>query len=127
MGMNEHPDLAGYLSRRYGGPGGLIVRDPVSPTGLREWSDEDTAGVISWLEGGLSREPTCLNLRQTADSLGVSIHTAQTLMRRESEPLPHMRKGRRIIVPAFLLTQWMEDEVRRQSRPGVVEGAAATV
>ena len=112
-------DLAGYLFNRYGGLGGLIVRDPGSPTGLREWSDQDTQDLTLWWErNNLGHQTTCLNLVRTAETLGLSIHSTQRLMRRERDPLPHMRDGRRIIVPTFLLTQWIADEVQRQRQSG---------
>ena len=105
-------ELGAYLSQRYGG---LIVRDNESPTGLREWSEEDTRSLTAWLESNAaSDETTCLNLAQTAGRLGVSIHTAKGFMRRNCNPLPTIRNGRRILVPLFLLVRWMEEEVQRQ-------------
>ena len=105
-----------YLEERYGSPAALIIRDPETPAGFREWTPEDSAGICQWVDGNGNPggyEQFCHNLRETAQLIGVSVQTVQNWMRREHDQLPHIRDGRRIIVPHFLLVRWMEDEAQR--------------
>ena len=114
-------DLEGYIAEQYGGAGHLIVRDPEQSGGLREWSRDDTEKLCRWLEshgGSQADRSICQNLRETADSLGVAAQTVQRWMRRREHPLPHMREGRRIMVPRDMLLAWVEEEVRRNLKAG---------
>ena len=91
--------------------------DPASHTGLREWSTSDTDALCHWIDGHSSSPQTptriCHNLEQTAAILGVGTHTVQAWLRRDQNPLPHIRDGRRLLVPHFLLIRWVKEEAGR--------------
>ena len=118
--MTSPEELEQYLGQRYGGASALIVRDPDSSTGFREWNDEDTRSLCRWIDSpnGTSKPPAsiCHNLEQTAAVMGVGTHTVQGWLRREQDPLPHIRDGRRILVPHFLLIRWVKEEAERNLR-----------
>ena len=108
--------LERHLAERFGGETPPILRDPAHPGGLREWNREDTLELCRWLE---SQEPPagndriCLNLQETADALGVAAQTVQRWMRRPERPIPHLKEGRRLLVPRALLVKWVEAEAGR--------------
>ena len=118
--MTSPEELEQYLDQRYGGASALIVRDPDSSAGFREWNNEDTRSLCRWIDGpnGVPRPPAviCHNLEQTAAVMGVGTHTVQGWLRRKHDPLPHMRDGRRILVPHFMLIRWVKEEVERNLR-----------
>ncbi len=95
--------LEQYLGERYGSPSALIIRDPESNSGLREWRAGDTEALCRWIDGGSAPAAApariCHNLEQTAAAMGVGTHTVQAWLRRERDPLPHIRDGRRVLVP----------------------------
>ncbi len=113
-----HPHhIEEYLARRYGKEGGIIVRDPEHPGRLREWDRRDTESLCQWLEGRESpaaQHRICLSQKQAAEALGVAVQTVQDWLRRDRNPLPHVREGRRVIIPRAALLAWMEEE----SSPG---------
>lgn len=125
-GITTPADLEQYLEERYRARGALFVRDPEADAGFRTWTAGDTEALCRWINE--SRRPetarpfrVCHNLEQTAEVLGVGIQTAQAWLRREHNPLPHIRDGRRIIVPHFMLIRWMVEETKRsmqQQQPG---------
>lgn len=118
--MTSPEELEQYLDQRYGGASALIVRDSDSSTGFREWNGEDTRSLCRWIDGpnGTPKPPAsiCHNLEQTAAVMGVGTHTVQGWLRREQDPLPHIRDGRRILVPHFLLIKWVREEAERNLR-----------
>lgn len=114
--------LDDYLEETYGTRDALIVRDSKSPAGLREWTPEDSESMCRWADqngnpGGHEnpgrRGAICRNLRETAQAVGVSTQTVQGWMRRRDNPLPHLRDGRRIIIPDFMLIRWIKEEAER--------------
>ena len=120
--MTTQKELQEYLGRLYGASG-VIVRDPGSSTGFREWNGKDTRDLCDWLEdrgrrSGESPQQICHNLAETAAITGVGIHTVQAWLRRSEHFLPHFRDGRRIIVPHDLLVQWTEEEAGRRQQDG---------
>lgn len=56
--------------------------------------------------------------RMSAATLGVSLPTFDALCRREENPIPHFRVGRKILCPVEGLRKWSEDEAARQSEKG---------
>ena len=111
--MTAPADLKKYLSQRYGATG-IIVRDQAQGPGLREWSEKDTQALCQWLD---DQSPTRIshNLVETAGLMGVGVHTLQGWLRRTENPIPHIRDGRRIIIPHHALIQWMEEETDRNT------------
>ena len=106
-----------YLRDRFG-ESGVLVRDPDHPGWFREWNEEDTRELhqeVGEANGGEGQPPgpTGYNLKQTAKLMGVSPHTVQGWVRRAENPLPHIRDGRRFIVPSTLLEQWLREEWER--------------
>ena len=118
--MASPEELEQYLGQRYGSPSALIVRDREASSGLREWNAEDTRELCQWIDGknGSQQSPSsiCHNVEQTAAVMGVGTHTVQGWLRREQDPLPHLRDGRRILVPHFLLVRWVREEAERNLR-----------
>ena len=115
--MTAPADLKKYLSQRYGATG-IIVRDQAQGAGLREWSEKDTQALCQWLDDQSKAEnPTRIshNLVETAELMGVGVHTLQGWLRRTENPIPHIRDGRRIIIPHHALIQWMEEETDRNT------------
>lgn len=115
--MTAPADLEKYLSQRYGATG-IIVRDQAQGAGLREWSEKDTQALCQWLDDqSKAQNPTRVshNLVETADLMGVGVHTLQGWLRRTENPLPHIRDGRRLIIPHSALIRWMEEETDRNA------------
>lgn len=120
--MTDPSELDAYLEGKYGSRDALIIRDPEAPAGFREWTPEDSEGICRWVDGNGGHERICRNLRETAQAIGVSIQTVQGWMRRQENPLPHIRDGRRVIVPDFLLFRWMEQESGRNAGKNTGKG-----
>lgn len=53
--------------------------------------------------------------KQVAQFLNLSIPTIVKLERREENPLPGIRIGKKVIYPATLVNEWLDAEVRRQA------------
>ena len=88
--MTAPADLEKYLSQRYGATG-IIVRDQAQGAGLREWSEKDTQALCQWLDDqSKAQHPTRIshNLVETADLMGVGVHTMRGWLRRTENPLP---------------------------------------
>ena len=93
----------------------LLVRAD-SPLGWREWTIDDDAAFLEWAHSGAqdgSAELKCLNQREVAELLGVSVPTVTQWLRRERDPIPHLKNGRTVRVPLFLLKEWLRDESAR--------------
>ena len=98
----------------------LLARDPESPTGWRLWTSEDTEALCTWVSAKLAETHvphpgpiTCYNAKEAARVLGVSVPKFQTWLRRRDSPIPHVRDGRKIVIPAFLLQEWLREEAKR--------------
>ena len=97
----------------------LLARDDGSPMGWRPWTAEDTEALSAWIAektgaGGSGPDQLgCFNAKEAAALLGVSTHTLQGWLRRRQDPLPHLRDGRRIIIPRYLLRNWLTAEAER--------------
>ena len=115
--MSTAGELEKYLGQRYGDTG-ILVNDPLHPQWMRQWDHDDTRALCDWFkqqgedEEKAGRDPDRIgyNIEQTAALMGVGTHTVQGWIRREDRPLPHLRDGRRIIIPHFLLLEWLREE-----------------
>ena len=125
--MIHHNHFKTFLVETYGTSSALLLKDedPSSPTGLRPWKATDTANLAKWLgkhaksqpvagtnkaPGQASGEPFCLNVRQAAEKAGVGIKTIRSWTTKSTNPLPHMRDGRRVIIPIATFTDWLQQE-----------------
>ena len=118
--MTEPEAITTYLQQRYGADG-VMVRDPENTSWMRPWGREDSDELSRLLEQQAEQRRaetqanTCRNLEQTATLLGIGTQTLQGWLRRKDNPLPHIRDGRRIIIPDFLLTEWIRAESERSA------------
>ena len=125
--MIHHNHFKTFLVETYGTSSALMVKDtdPSSPTGIRSWKPTDTANLAKWLRkhaklqptdsnnkatGEASGEPFCLNVRQAAAKAGVGIKTIRSWTTKPTNPLPHMRDGRRVIIPVATFNDWLQQE-----------------
>ena len=121
--MIHHNHFKTFLIETYGNTSALLVKDndPSSPTGIRNWKSTDTANLDKWLRKYTPPQPTgkpkeapadpiCLNVRQAAEKAGVGTKTIRSWMTRTTDPLPHMRDGRRVIIPLTTFTNWLEQQ-----------------
>ena len=63
------------------------MRDQAQGVGLREWSEKDTQALCQWLDDqSKAQNPTRIshNLVETADLMGVGVHTMQGWLRRRT-------------------------------------------
>ena len=58
--------------------------------------------------------PLGYNKEQAAKKMGVSVNTFETLLKRNDNPIPSIKVGRRTIIPSELLNEWLRDEAKRQ-------------
>ena len=97
----------------------LQVRDSTSDIGWRCWIREDTQGVVEWFmakasAGGIRPdELICYNAKQAAELIGVSETKFKTWLIRRENPIPHIKEGRKYLIPGNLLAQWIKDEAAR--------------
>ena len=132
--------LEEHFQERYGGARNVMIRDEGSEMGWRVWSQKDTEDLNEWAEQrkppatGARKEspPLCHNIEQAAAAAGVSAHIIHGWLGRELDPLPHIKEGRRTIIPRFTLVRWLKEETgrsmasgkRRQGRPPARPGNA---
>ena len=94
----------------------LLARDASSEIGWRSWTAEDTQALCDWLSEKLNHGGprfACYNLKEAAEQLGVSVPKCQQWLRRRDHPIPHVRDGRLILIPDFLLLEWLREESAR--------------
>ena len=120
----ESEDLLRFLEQQLGTSATplLLARDPESPTGWRQWTGEDAETLCAWLSAKVEEQATndhhiaCYSAKQTAKLVGISMPKLQSLLRRRDHPIPHIRDGRRIIIPLFLLQEWLREEAVRNAK-----------
>ena len=101
----------------------VLVEDSGVETGWRIVTEADLAEIGRSLESA-SAEDTglpgrlCCNVEEAARSVGVSVHKFNTWIRRAENPVPHIRDGRRILIPIQLLANWLADEAARNVGQG---------
>ncbi len=97
----------------------VLVEDAAVDSGWRIVTEAQLVEIGQSLESS-SREAGSVpgklsyNLSETAEAVGVSQHKVQEWLKRAVDPLPHIKDGRRIIVPVDLLIEWLRDEAGRQ-------------
>ena len=52
---------------------------------------------------------------QAAEYLNVSLPTIDAYIHRESAPLPHIKAGRKYLIPTAMLNEWLVQEAQRQT------------
>ena len=119
--------LQANLEERFGG---LLAKDPGSPIGWREWTEDDTVALYQWLEkqnGSQAKEDvSCLNQKEAAREIGVSIPTLMVWLRRGDNPVPHFKEGKKILIPTFTLREWMREEIQRNLAAQQINAAGLT-
>ena len=104
--------LHDFLEGHYGG---LLVRDADNPVGVRQWSDDDTSELCRWLtDTGYWRELACFDAKTTAAHIGVDAATVRQWLRRDQNPLPHFKHGKRMLIPVYLVKDWLREETERR-------------
>ena len=113
-------DIEAQLKMLSGGGDQLpLIRDSSSDTGFRVWAREDSNALCEWLlakteeMANRAQELTCYNQKEVAGMLGFSVAKICEWMRREENPLPHIKDGRLTRVPHFMLLEWLREESLR--------------
>lgn len=105
-----------YFETQLGPNDQALIMNSETPKQLRDWSEEDSNNLAAWLQtqaappepkGAPPHERLCHNVAQAAAIVGVGPHTIQAWISRDNNPLPHIRHHRRIIIPHFLLIEWL--------------------
>ena len=97
----------------------LLARDKTSGIGWRPWTGEDSQALCDWLSATVDQDRirgqdlACYKLKDAAEHIGVSVPKLQSWLRRREHPIPHVRDGRTILIPGFLLTEWLREESER--------------
>ncbi len=52
--------------------------------------------------------------KEAAGACNISLPTLDAYLRRQDRPMPHIRVGRKIIIPADGLREWLAEEAARQ-------------
>ena len=60
-------------------------------------------------------QKSTLTRSEAADKLNVSLPILDAWLRREVEPLPCFRAGRKVLIPAEGLSRWIEEEAARST------------
>ena len=101
----------------------ILVEDSEVETGWRIVTEADLAEIARSLESNAAEcaglpARLCYNVEEAARSVGVSVHKFNTWIRRAEHPVPHIRDGRRILIPIHLLVQWLAEEAAKNGRDG---------
>ena len=120
----EPVDLHGFLEELCGTSAYplLMVRDPASSTGWRRWTSEDTGALCAWISDRAEGRSTnsngliCYNATEAAKALGVSVPTLRVWLTRRDHPIPHLRVGRKIVIPQPMLMEWLREEASRNAK-----------
>ena len=59
-----------------------------------------------------------LTRQEAAQYLSIGLSTLDKLVAQRENPLPHIRTGRRVLIPRDALEAWLNSELKRQSRNG---------
>ena len=119
MKMLTLADLARFLEELDGtGHPLILVRDPTTDD-WRLLTTEDLQ--VLWErftakadENAVrSNQLACYNLKEAAKLVGVSTSKLVTWLNRRDNAIPHIRDGRRILIPGFQLMIWLKEESDR--------------
>ena len=118
-------DLNGFLQTLSGSDAEptLLVRDPEPGVGWRSWTQDDSDALHAWVSTEfqeVSKLPSleCLTQKEAAVVLGISVPKVMDWIRRQDNHLPHIRDGRMIYIPSFLLMEWLREESVRSTGGG---------
>ena len=96
----------------------ILVEDCDAATGWRILSEDDFDEISRSFEtdtpaNHATQGRLCYNLEEAAQAVGVSVNKFNSWIRRAQAPVPHIRDGRRILVPRHLLLEWLTKEANR--------------
>jgi len=57
-------------------------------------------------------ERMALRRKEAAAAMGISGPTLDALLRRETDPVPHFRCGKRLVIPTEELKEWLKRQTR---------------
>ena len=52
-----------------------------------------------------------------SETMGVGLITVDALIRRQEDPLPHIRVGRRVLIPVREFDDWLHRQVTKEVAP----------
>jgi excisionase family DNA binding protein len=58
----------------------------------------------------------CYSRKEISEKLGLSIPMVDAFLHRINYPMPHIRAGRKVLIPATAVEQWLLDEAERSKR-----------
>lgn len=101
----------------------ILVEDSDADTGWRLLTDADLTDIARSLESSAPEESVppsrlCYNVAEASRMLGVSVHKFNDWLRRPQHAVPHIKDGRRIVIPIHLLVQWLSEEAARNLDTG---------
>lgn len=77
------------------------------------WCYNNSDGTI--LQEVTAVDKLAYTRKEAADLAGISLPTLDALLKRPQAPIPHIRAGAKVLIPAGLFESWLEDEARRTS------------
>ena len=124
--MAPNPEFQTFLAALRGEGSRLLilVEDSAAPTGWRILSEEDLVEIGLGFETSISASGSvprrlCYNVEEAAKAVGVSVHKFGSWLKRPERPVPHMKDGRRILIPIVPLEDWLRDEADRNTGTSV--------
>ena len=57
--------------------------------------------------------------QQTADYMSIGLTSLDKIITRRDNPLPHIKVGRRVVIPRAALETWIREETERQTGGGM--------
>lgn len=64
-------------------------------------------------------EKTMMSRQQAADYMSIGLSSIDKMIARRDNPLPHIKVGRRVVIPKAALETWIEEEIERQTGGGM--------
>lgn len=58
-------------------------------------------------------EKNCYGRKEASERIGISLPTLDAFLNRSDNPLPHIRAGRKVIIPVSSLEAWLTAEAAR--------------
>ena len=111
--MQTAEQINSFIEQRYGAASNILVKEPDTPSGIRNWTQEDSKALAQHLASNSTKPNLCYNLAQAAQAAGVGEQTIQAWLSRDQNALPHIKANRRIIIPHFMLISWLRQESLR--------------
>lgn len=63
-------------------------------------------------------EKFAIERKDAAKAIDSSMPTLDALLKRESNPIPHFKVGKKVLIPVEPFRQWLADECERQAQNG---------